>query len=84
MPKLQEEVELPELQANLAQNGLLKVKDLWTPNEVSSPFRQWKKEDWFKDWSTGEEILNLTQLLKERKIEIREGLLASLSIAWFV
>lgn len=73
MPKLQEEIEIPELQANLVRNGILKIKDFWSSNEDSSPFRQRQTKEWFKAWSPREEIHNLMQLLKERKIEIREG-----------
>lgn len=73
IPKLQEEIEMPELQANLVRNGVLKIKDFWSSNADSSPFQQWKMEEWFKASSPREEIHNLIQLLKERKIEIREG-----------
>jgi hypothetical protein len=48
MPKLQEEIEMPELQANLVRNGVVKIKDFCSSNEDSSPFRQWQKEEWFK------------------------------------
>ena len=47
LPKIQEEVDLPTLQANLARVGVIKLKDLWDPNEEVSPFRQWRLEEWF-------------------------------------
>lgn len=73
MPKIQEEIEVPKLQMNLARRGYLKIKDYWGPNDVSNPFRQWKKEEWFREWSSGEDISNLTHLLEERKIEIKDS-----------
>lgn len=51
MQKIQEEIELPVLQENLARSGHLKIKEFWAPNDGSSPFRQWKKEEWFKEKS---------------------------------
>ena len=72
LPKIKEEVELPILHANLTREGVLKVKDLWAPNEEVSPFRQWRLKKWFWRQSPREEMRDLLQLLAERKIEIRD------------
>ena len=45
-PKIQEEVILPILQDKLIRGGIIKVKDMWNPREIASPFRKWKSQEW--------------------------------------
>lgn len=39
LPKIHEEVDLPNLQDQLEREGITKVKDLWVNNGEVSPFR---------------------------------------------
>lgn len=68
---IQEEVDLPNMQAQLEREGLTKVKDFWVNNGEVSLFRQWRPEEWFVGKIPREEMQGLVQILEECKLDIR-------------